>query len=342
MPSLRHSPPVWSWPRTDPGQWILGQANTFSELRPNNGTLNINANENVNVASFQGGLLGTASATPAILTVNNLLDVANGTLNVAVNGNASLQKDTGTFTINSTNSFTGGITIGGTGILNAAVLANGGTVSSIGTSSSADTNLVFNSTGTLSYIGAVATSTDRQFQLNANNAGFAANGVGTLSTLTVANTFVLNDHGNTLNLGGGNTGSNTFNATIYGNGGLNKVDGGLWVLGSTTNSFTGSINLGVGINNGTLAVSSIADGGIQGPNINVTQGSNIATIDSTTGLVVGMTIVLPATRSLLERPSSRSETARSPCLSLPRATVARARTLVSLMHWAFRLVTVEI
>src|SRR6185436_1923543 len=119
---------------------------------------------------------------------------------------------------------------------------NGGQASGIGQSSNADNNLQINGFGTLSYIGSVAVAPDRKFQLNGNG-GFAANGATAAASLTIgASTFQVNNNGNNLVLAGANTGSNTFASSLTGGGGLNKNDGGLWILTGTSQTYTGNVS----------------------------------------------------------------------------------------------------
>ncbi len=179
---------------------------------------------------------------------------------------------------NAGSSYTGVTTISG-GVLEASVLANGGSNSSIGASTSVGGNLVFlggAAFGSLRYVGSANVVTNRAFQM-ANGAGGGANidssGVGTLSFNTPATplTFNTTNEVRSLVLSGTNTGANTFGKIIINNGAsgptsLTKSGVGTWILdqvnpylGSTTVSggkltiaSTGTINStsGVTINGG--------------------------------------------------------------------------------------------
>lgn len=136
---------------------------------------------------------------------------------------AALQKTgAGTWTLTGTNTYSSTTTLSG-GILSVSNLGNGGTASSIGDSSSAAANLVFDG-GTLKYTGANTTS-NRAFTIitgktatieTANNLSFAgATGTATTGSLTKTGAGAL-----TL------TGANTYT-------GATLVSGGSLVLAST-------------------------------------------------------------------------------------------------------------
>lgn len=138
------------------------------------------------------GLTGTLGAGDVVLaggtaqfnrednvTIPNLIT---GTGNVTV---SSLDHTT---TLNVANTYTGITTIT-EGRLGATVLADGGLVSSIGQSTADPANLVFNG-GSLSYSGASAASTDRDFTLGINGGGPSATDAGAI-TYTSTNPITL-------------------------------------------------------------------------------------------------------------------------------------------------------
>ena len=150
--------------------------------------------------------------------------------------------------------YTTPVTVAG-GVLQVAVLANGGVNSSLGASTSAASNLTLDG-GTLRYTGGTV-STDRQFTLGANGGGIEANGSGPL-TLSSASSLAFTGVGNrTLTLGGTNLGLNTLAASVADNGAdivsLVKSGAGTWVL-SGVNSYSG----GTTVNNGTLSIASVS------------------------------------------------------------------------------------
>jgi len=155
------------------------------------------------------------------------------------------------------NRYTGTTTISN-GTLSISSLVDGGSISGIGTSSSAAANLLINA-GTLRYTGS-ATSSNRSFTIGNNGATIDASGTGVLAlTSTSSPAFATADAARTLTLTGNNTGSNSLAALLANNGtgALNLVKLGLgsWTL-SGNNSYTGGTTVGAsgGADAGTLLV----------------------------------------------------------------------------------------
>ncbi len=144
------------------------------------------------------------------------------------------------------------------GVLYADFLANGGSVSNIGASTNAATNLVLNG-GTLQYTGG-ATSTDRLFSVGSSGGTLDASGTGAVKfTNTGSMDFNSQSGIRTLTLTGTNTDSNTLAAIIGDNEGataLIKSGTGTWVL-TAASSYTGATTISAG----TLQ---IGDGGATG------------------------------------------------------------------------------
>jgi fibronectin-binding autotransporter adhesin len=243
------------------------------------------ANGNTANLNASGTGAGTVSFTNTGAIVYGTTGVAHGlTLSGANTGNnlfaplltndasgdpTSLTKSgTGTWDVtNSNNSYTGATTIDG-GILNAASLANGGSNSSIGASSNAASNLVFNG-GTLQYSGATAQTTDRLFTIGdasntvtTNPATLDASGTGaaTVSFTNTGSIAFANPVAHNLTLTGSNTGLNTF-APVLADGAsgdptsLNKSGSGTWVI-TGDNTYTGGTTVAGGTlyaNNSTSA-----------------------------------------------------------------------------------------
>ena len=194
-------------------------------------------------------------------TGNTLISgvIANNTGNVAGQNGSITKSGTGTLTLSNTASTYTGVTTINAGVMEVAVLANGGTASSIGQSTNAASNLVFAApTATLRYNGSSNATTNRGFTLSSGVGGGATIESSGSGTLTIDNTVAL-AYGTTgqtrlLTLGGTNTGANTFSKVIADNGAgatsLTKAGAGQWVLGGT-NTYTGATNA----NNGTLQLS---------------------------------------------------------------------------------------
>jgi len=173
--------------------------------------------------------------------------------------------DAGKWILSGNNTYTGTTTING-GVLEVTTLANGGVASGIGQSTSAAANLVFNN-GALRYVGSVNASTDRAFTIaaGAGTAGtIEASGTGSATlTWSGAPSYTTANQARTINLGGSNTGDNTFSAVIANNGSgvvtLNKSGAGTWVL-TANNTYTGVTT----INAGTLKITGSGySGGVQ-------------------------------------------------------------------------------
>ncbi|TLD71063.1 PEP-CTERM sorting domain-containing protein [Phragmitibacter flavus] len=130
-------------------------------------------NNSVNTQTIDLNLIARGDFTSALL-----FNTAAG--NIIVNGIISqvgipnIQKEGAfTLTLNGANTHTGITTINA-GTLEAAILANAGVASSLGASSTASSNLVFNG-GTLHYTGAANGSTNRGFTLNTNTSTLKTN-----------------------------------------------------------------------------------------------------------------------------------------------------------------------
>ena len=164
--------------------------------------------------------------TPAALTVDSTNNYTFGGLG-KISGTGSFTKtNTGVLTVTTTNDFTGPVVIGG-GVLAVAKLANGGSASGIGASSSDPTNLVFYG-GTLRYTGGTA-GTDKRGLLNGN---------GTIEVTS---------------------GTLTANGPFAGSGALIKTGAGTLAI-PTNNAHTGGVIISNGVVN--LTTTFARDGGL--------------------------------------------------------------------------------
>ncbi|HZV69056.1 MAG TPA: autotransporter-associated beta strand repeat-containing protein [Saprospiraceae bacterium] len=129
------------------------------------GTVNVNG-QNLTAGDLRGGgTLNNSSATAATVTVgsNGLNTIFSGIIQNTGNPLSLVKNGGGALTLSGLNTYNGTTTVNG-GSIQANTLANGGSPSSIGASTSAASNLIL-SGGTLAYTGAGAT-TDRDFTLS--------------------------------------------------------------------------------------------------------------------------------------------------------------------------------
>lgn len=161
------------------------------------------------------------SVAPGSLTVDsssNYFFVGAGSIDGA---GALIKTNSGTLTIATTNTYSGGTMING-GVLSIDTIANGGVACALGSASSDPGTLVLNG-GTLAYTGASA---------------------GTDHGITLTNA------GGTIDVIGGS--ALTLNGNLVGPGGLTQVDTGTLVLNGTGNTYAG----GTTVANGSLQLNS--------------------------------------------------------------------------------------
>lgn len=195
--------------------------------------------------------------------------------NVVISGGGAVTLRAGGFgnsiTLGGANTFTGPVSISQANV-NFTTLANAGTASSFGAGGGDITVGGLSSTMHLTHTGAGG-STDRLFK--------AAAGATTTPVVQIANNGTGAIHFNnagsfgshTIQFTGTYTGAaNTFASQITGAGSLSKLGAAIWALTSTTSSFTGATR----INQGTLVVASLANGG---------QASSIGAANNTVGLL---------------------------------------------------------
>jgi len=148
----------------------------------NSGTIDASGTGALNFTNTGSITLGTGAKT-LTLTGNN---TGLNTLALAIGDNTgatSLTKNgTGTWVLSGNNSYSGATTISA-GTLSIANIANGGTASGLGGSTSAEANLVLNG-GTLNYTGASASS-NRSFTLaNSTSSGIRVESAATVLTIS--------------------------------------------------------------------------------------------------------------------------------------------------------------
>jgi fibronectin-binding autotransporter adhesin len=206
-----------------------------STLRDVSGNISLNINRNIGVAS---------TATATFDDNGNLF-----TINGVINGSGAVAKTgAGTTTFaNTANSYAGKTTIS-TGTLNVSKLANGGSNSSIGSSSNAATNLVING-ATLQYSGS-GDSTDRLFQLGTGTSTLVSSGAGAVNFTNTGTIVFGGTSARTFALSGVNTGTNTFAPLLTDPGAgnsltLTKSGASTWVL-TNANTYSGGTNVSAG------------------------------------------------------------------------------------------------
>jgi autotransporter-associated beta strand protein len=229
------------------GKWVLTGNNTYS------GTTTISGGVLQLGHNTASGTVGTGNIVNNGVLVLFRSDAF--TLSNVISGTGTVNNATGIATLSGLNTYTGFTSIAG-GTVVVDTLANGGSASNIGASTSVANNLQI-SGGTLKYTGA-GVSTDRLFSVGVT-ATIDASGAGALN---FTNTGLMGRSltgARTLTLTGTNTNNNTLAAIISDNTGatsLVKSGTGTWVL-SGTNTYTGATT----ISGGVLSISSLANGG---------------------------------------------------------------------------------
>ncbi|ESZ15743.1 phosphomannomutase [Mesorhizobium sp. L2C085B000] len=173
-----------------------------------------------------GSVLGVLQNGAGSFIINSTI-VNNGGATSFVSGGSG----TGQVTLNGANTYTGATTLS-SGILNVNSIGNGGAASAIGASSAASSNLVIEG-GTLHYTGATAT-TDRGFTL-VNGGASRTVQVDGVTNLTF-----------------------TGQVTSPDDAGFTKSGAGTLTLANANNDYVGVTTIA----GGTLAVSTLADGGL--------------------------------------------------------------------------------
>lgn len=208
-----------------------------------------------------GSLGGSVNVEGAALTLSSGSTLAEANYAGAITGNGGLIKAGAGVQLLSgcDSSYAGPTTVQG-GTLVVECLANGGSNSSIGASTSAASNLVLDG-GTLQYIGSGG-STDRLITWSSGAAVLEASGTGAIAfTNTGPVEFTRPNAFTTFTLSGTNTGDNIFSAQLGNNGSgpgfLVKNGPGTWILGNTASSYLGSTR----INGGVLGVTKLSDTG---------------------------------------------------------------------------------
>ncbi len=236
----------------------------------NNRTL---TSSNAGATDLSGNIyLSNVSGTGYTMTINGAQSM---TISGAISnfngagtaGNLAFTNTAGTVSLTNVNSSYNGTTTASTttgAVLAVAKLADGGSNSSIGSSSNAAANILLPDNSTLRYVG-TGDSTDRLFTINGSNnlhdATIDASGSGAINfTNTGSLAYGTANQTRVLTLQGTNNGNNTFAPKIENNGtgatALTKGGNGTWVL-TGNNSYTGATT----ISGGVLSVSTLADAG---------------------------------------------------------------------------------
>jgi fibronectin-binding autotransporter adhesin len=267
---------------------VTSETDRLFTIGPSGATLYGNGNPTANQGYFGAlrfmntGALGmTGSASARKLTLDADGTAVTGTseraLNVTENRLSAIIPDSGPgaptsvlkqgiglWYLSGASTYTGSTQID-VGVLRVNSLANGGSPSSIGASSSAASNLVIDG-GTLQYVGAGA-STDRLFTLNFSGT-LDSSGSGPIN---FSNTGALGGGGGILTLAGTNTGANTLAAAIGGSNSISKTGDGTWIL-TGPQTYTGPTTV---------------DGGLLAMQSNLTTSSGITVSGGTLQLAPG-------------------------------------------------------
>ncbi|MGK6307323.1 autotransporter-associated beta strand repeat-containing protein [Variovorax sp. DT-64] len=245
-------------------------------------------------------LTGTAARTLTLTGTNTGSNSLSALIADSGTGATSLSKTgTGTWILmNSGSTYTGVTTITGGGVLGVDKLADGGLASSIGASGNAATNLVIGTGSTLRYTGA-GDSSNRRFTLLSGSTFIESSGSGPIN---LSNTGTVSLAGATagasgsglahvVNLGGTNTNTNIFGATLTdagtGKTTLSKNGTGLWVL-TGNSTFTGDSI----INQGNLMVGNGGTSGNVGAgNVYVTNPDSTLSVNRSDSFTLAGTLI---------------------------------------------------
>jgi len=254
------------------------------------GTLRVSGN-----ASFSGAITSGVTAGSKIVGgsgTNGVLSLSSGTVGSAVtiggglsneNNLALMKTTTGTLTINSANTYSGGTTIesgGGSGSFAIALGAN----NALGS-------------GPLTVGNANTGSNGARLRMNGFNQSVSALSSGgpnaqVIENLGASNSVLTANQGSNSTYGGVLRDRSTGATGATGNLGLTKSGAGILTLSSSSSTYTGATTLSEGV----LEVASLGSTGLS-RTISTTAGSNIVGVDDTTGLTAGMTFAaatLPA------------------------------------------------
>ena len=238
--------------------WTLGYVNAFTN-------------------TISGVISDGTSGGNLALTLNNTNGSATGLGTWSITGVA--------------NTFTGKTTIAQGNLQIASIKNVGGGASSLGAVTTVDNGTIdFGSgglSGTLTYIGTTASTTNRVIHLVGTTGGaiIRNNSSAAANTLTFTSDLA-NDGGGlkTFTLGGSNTGANTFSGAIgdaidtFGLA-VAKVDAGQWIL-SGNNSFTGGLTVSAGTLNLTSATTFAGGIKVNGGTLSVSASGNLGTNDA--------------------------------------------------------------
>ena len=265
-----------------------------------NGRLTLSSNTSWADVDFQNNI-DLGAATRIVQVDDNgftALDYATISGNISGTGNLNYTGG-GNLILTGDNTYTGFTQISSSGTLIISSIGGSGATSSSLGAGAAQLRFAGNTTQNLIYAGA-GEVTDRAIRFTTNlssNRTYRIDSSG--SGALVINDFANTTNGNNstrslfMELRGSNTDGNTLNSVIGNGTGANapslalaKFDGGVWILGSNANTFTGGVRADGGLlgltGNGSLGATGVITTG--GGNGNVTT----LTVASTAGLKAGM------------------------------------------------------
>ncbi|MDH4455002.1 MAG: autotransporter-associated beta strand repeat-containing protein, partial [Verrucomicrobiota bacterium] len=272
-------------------------------------TLNGAGSITTSAAGAQAIQLGVATSSGSGV-FSGVISDGSGVVSVIRNGASGNQALTGL------NTYTGATILSGAATLQVVNLANGGTQSSIGASSNAAGNLVFNG-GVLQYTGSTANgifqatqtptvAIDRLFTMAGSgsilSSGTFGNNVVTTAGAANSAALVFNNSSGaiafsgtvglrTLTLGGNSTGDNEMGIRLVETGGytfgITKAnDASLWILSNSANNYSGATTI-LGSAGALMAQDAVVKAATTTGA--VTAGTTF-TVNSTAGLVDGQTV----------------------------------------------------
>lgn len=232
-------------------QDLVNAGSTLREIK--SGTLSFTSGGSVTAQTAYMNIYSTMQLNGTGITVNSIAGI--GMIGNVIGTGGIEYRGTGAVQIDGLSTYTGATKFLGTKTALVSKIANGGSASALGASSSDAANLVFGAGSSISYTGMATGETDRNFTANGNFTiyfGNAANNGSLRFTSHEAVAFGTPNTALQFTVHGKGKGDNLFGLSL-GDNGTGKVNVQKWdvakVIFSGNNSYTGVTSIGGGILN---------------------------------------------------------------------------------------------